>query len=283
MKSAICAVSLGAAAVAITSMFCLAADKPADGKKKLLFYSQSFGFRHSVVARPKSGEMAHAEKVLKEMAAKAGYEIHFTQDFRDLDNEKNLKEYDGIILYTTGNPLINRDAFLKFLRDGGAVIGIHTATDTFHHAMAADVPMDAEKKGKLTIPDWPEYVRIMGGAFKTHGAQAATRMKVHDSSHPAMRGVEQGWTITDEIYIHDRYNDKVNLLMSVDTDNMDDATLEKLKLKKGEFCPVAWTNTEGKGRVFYTSLGHREDVWTNPVYQQHVLGGIAWALGQAGQ
>jgi type 1 glutamine amidotransferase len=53
-----------------------------------------------------------------------------------------------------------------------------------------------------------------------------------------------------------------------------------MQLKKGEFAPVSWTNTEGKGRVFYTSLGHREDVWTNPVYQQHLLGGIAWALGQ---
>jgi uncharacterized protein len=281
MKLAFSAVSLGALVLALGSLYCLAADKPADGKKKLLFYSQSFGFRHSVVVRPKSGELSHAEKVLKEIGEKAGYQIHFTQDFHDMRDEKQLKEYDGIILYTTGSPLINRDALLNYLRDGGALIGIHTATDSFHHTMKGDVPMDDEKKAQFTIPDWPEYVRIMGAAFKTHGAQAATRMKVHNSQHPATRMIEPGWTINDEIYIHDRYNEKVNLLVSVDTDNMDDATLEKLKLKKGEFCPVAWTNTEGKGRVFYTSLGHREDVWTNPVYQEHVLGGIAWALKQA--
>lgn len=41
---------------------------------------------------------------------------------------------------------------------------------------------------------------------------------------------------------------------------------------------MAWTRTEGKGRIFYTSLGHREDVWTNPVWRQHLLGGMAWAL-----
>ena len=56
--------------------------------------------------------------------------------------------------------------------------------------------------------------------------------------------------------------------------------VRNLKVKKGEDAPVAWTRTEGRGKVFYTSLGHREDVWTNPVWQKHLLGGIAWALGQ---
>ncbi len=289
MKLAMCAVSMGAAAVALSSLYCLAADKPAEGKKKILFYSQSFGFRHSVVARPKSGELSHAEKILKDIGEKAGYQIDVTQDFNDM---KGLKDYDAVVIYTTGNPLIDRADFLKWLRNGGAVIGIHTATDSFHHRTAGEALMNTDQKplqpgdwaeyGRiLQIPDWPEYVRIIGGAFKTHGAQAATIMKIHDPSHPATKMLEPGWTITDEIYQFDRFNKDTHLLISVDTEKMDDATLDKLKMKKGEFYPVAWTNTEGKGRVFYTSLGHREDVWTNPVYQQHVLGGMAWALGQA--
>lgn len=280
MKLTMSVVSMGAALVALGSLYCLAAEKPADGKKKLLFYSQSFGFRHSVVVRPKSGGLSHAEKVLEEIGQKAGYRVEFTQDFHDLQSEKQLKQYDGIVLYTTGNPLINREALLKFVRDGGGLIGIHTATDSFHHTMKGQFPLDGNRKASFEIPDWPEYTRIIGGAFKTHGSQAATRMKVHDSQHPATRMLEPGWTIMDEIYLHDRFNENANPLVSVDTDNMDEATLEKLKLKKGEFCPVAWTNTEGRGRVFYTSLGHREDVWTNPVYQRHLLGGIAWALKQ---
>jgi type 1 glutamine amidotransferase len=140
--------------------------------------------------------------------------------------------------------------------------------------------MSEGQKAKLSIPDWPEYVRIMGAAFRTHGSQAAAIMKIHDRNHPATKMLEEGWTIHDEMYLFERYNKDVHLLVSMDTEKMDAETLEKLKLKKGEFAPVAWTNTEGKGRVFYTSLGHREDVWTNPVYQQHLLGGIAWALGQ---
>ena len=68
-------------------------------------------------------------------------------------------------------------------------------------------------------------------------------------------------------------------MLSIDTNNMSEEALKAIQVKKGEDAPVAWTRTEGKGKVFYTSLGHREDVWTNPVYQKHVLGGIAWALG----
>lgn len=281
MKLAFCAVSVGAAAVALSSLYCLAAEKPADGKKKLLFYSQSFGFRHSVVNRPKSGELAHAEKVLKEIGEKAGYQVDLTQDFKDLENENQLKEYAGIVIYTTGNPLVNRDALMKYVRNGGALIGIHTATDSFHHATNADVPMGDGQTAKLSIPDWPEYVKLMGGAFRTHGSQAKAKMKVNDPNHPATKMIEPGWTLHEEMYLFERYNEKVHLLLSMDTDNMDEAVLKDLKLKKGEFAPVAWTNTEGKGRVFYTSLGHREDVWTNPIFQQHLLGGIAWAVGQA--
>jgi len=275
MKLTLTAVSVG---VAASALFCLAADKPADGKKKLLFYSQSFGFRHSVVTRPKSGELSHAEKVLKEIGEKAGYQVDVTQDFRDLENEKQLQEYAGIVIYTTGNPLVNRDALLKYLRNGGALIGIHTATDSFHSPMNVDVPMGDGKTAKLSVPDWPEYIRIMGAAFRTHGHQATATMKIHDRNHPATKMLEDGWTLHEEMYLFSRYNDKVHLLVSMDTDKMDDETLKKLNLKKGEFAPVAWTNTEGKGRVFYTSLGHREDVWTNPVFQQHLLGGIAWAV-----
>jgi type 1 glutamine amidotransferase len=50
------------------------------------------------------------------------------------------------------------------------------------------------------------------------------------------------------------------------------------KKKLGHY-PVAWCKDYGKGKVFYTSLGHREDVWENQRYQRHILGGIRWALG----
>lgn len=266
------------AGVLTTSGFCLAAEP---GGKKILFFSPSLGFRHSVVARPTTGELSHAEKVLKEFAGAAGYQVDVSQDCKDLENDGAFKKYDVIIFYTTGNPLISREAFLKWLRAGGAFVGIHTATDSFHHPMNAEVPIRGAEKAKLSIPDWPEYVHIVGGAFKTHGQQQEVAIKVEDAGNPATKMIPADWRITDEIYQFDRFSrDNVHVLLSIDTDKISDASLDKLKMEKGKDYPVAWTRAEGKGRIFYTSLGHREDVWTNPVYQQHVLGGIAWALGQ---
>lgn len=285
MKLSLWAVSMGAAVIAASALCCLGAKKTdvrskANGKKTILFYSESFGFPHSVVRRPLSGELSHAEKVLKEMGEKAGYEVFVTQTFKDLEKDAQFKDFDAIVLYTTGNPLINREALLNWLREGGALIGIHTATDTFHHPQGGEAISVGDTKAKWAIPDWPDYTRIMGAAFKTHGAQQTVTIKIDDPNHPATQGMQADWKINDEIYIFERYNKDVHQLLSIDTDQLSDEALKKLKMTKGEFYPVAWTNTEGKGRVFYTSLGHREDVWTNPVWQKHVLAGIAWALEQ---
>lgn len=263
---------------AMTAVNCLAAEdaaKKETGKKKILFFSPSFGFRHSVVARPVTGELSHAEKVFKEFATKAGYEVSFSQDFHDLENPKQFEQYDAILIYSTGNPPINRNAFMNWLRNGGVIIGIHTATDSFHH----DAPYGQDGAAGV-LKEWPEYVKAIGGAFKTHGrTHDPVTIKVEDPKHPATTMLQDGWQIGDEIYQFDRFSrDNTHVLLSIDTAKMDDKTLQGHHMKKGEDYPVAWTRTEGKGRIFYTSLGHREDVWTNPLYQQHVLGGMAWAL-----
>ncbi len=240
------------------SSICLAQEN--NKKKKILFYSQSFGFRHSVVQRPLTGEMAHAEKVFKEIATKAGYEVFFSQDFHDLDGDQ-YRQYDAIVFYTSGNPPINRENLMKFVRGGGAFIGIHAATDSYK--------------------DWPEYVKMIGAAFQIHHAQRVATLKIDVPDHPATKMLEQGWKLQDEYYLFgDSFStENSRLLISVDTQKTSEADLKAMGMKPGSLVPVAWTRTEGKGRVFYTSLGHREDVWTNPAYQKHLLGGIAWALG----
>jgi type 1 glutamine amidotransferase len=70
----------------------------------------------------------------------------------------------------------------------------------------------------------------------------------------------------------------VHVLISVDTEKSDPESLKAHKMERGKDYPVAWTNTEGKGRIFYTSPGHREDIWTNVKYQQHLIAGIKWAM-----
>jgi len=238
-------------------------------KPKILFYSQSFGYRHGVVTRPLTGELSHAEKVFKQIATKAGYEVFLSQDFHDLGGDA-CKQYDAIVFYTSGNPLISRGEMMKWLRAGGALIGIHSATDSFR--------ADADyAKG------WPEYVKSIGAAFKTHGQQRAPVMKVEVPDHPATAMLDKEWKLLDEIYVFTEESfsrDNVRVLISVDTAKTPEADLKAMQMTPGGDHAIAWTNTVGKGRVFYTSLGHRKDVWTNPTYQQHLLGGIAWALGK---
>ena len=100
---------------------------------------------------------------------------------------------------------------------------------------------------------------------------------VEDRNHPATKGLESPFTVFDEIYQFKSYDrGKVHMLLS----------LEKLQLTKEPtatpgYYPIAWCRMYGKGRVFYTALGHREDVLQADWYKRHLLGGIQWALGQA--
>lgn len=246
------------AAVAGSTLFCFADSK--DKKKKVLFFSPSFGFRHSVVRRPMTGELSHAEKHFKQFASKAGFDVSVSQDHNDLRGDGDFKRFDAIVFYTSGNPPLNKEALLKYVREGGALIGIHAATDSYK--------------------DWPEYVKLMGGAFTGHGCNDKDLvLKIEDKNHPATKMFGAEWVMHDEMYQVNKFSrDNVHVLISVDTKKSAEESLKAHNMKKGGDYPVAWTNTEGKGRVFYTSPGHREDIWTNAKYQQHVIAGLKWAM-----
>jgi type 1 glutamine amidotransferase len=71
----------------------------------------------------------------------------------------------------------------------------------------------------------------------------------------------------------------VHVVLSLDTGKTDISDLGPEVVKGGDY-PQAWSRTFGKGRSFYTSLGHRDDIWsTDPIFRAHVTGGIRWALG----
>jgi uncharacterized protein len=178
-----------------------------------------------------------------------------------------LKSYDGVIFAnTTGDlPLPDPQAFIDWIKDGHAFIGTHSASDTFH--------------------GFKPYVEMIGGEFLTHGAQATVECLNQDKKHAACKHLPASWTVHDEIYILKSFTrSTVHGLLTLDK--------EPNKTTPGDY-PISWCKQFGKGRVFYTSLGHREDVWdeewkdrknskeVSQAYQQHLLSGIQWALGQA--
>lgn len=274
--------------------------------KKILVVETTTGFRHSSIPT--------GEKVLTELAQKSGA---FTLDFvrqppghaetgfptrlkKDATPEEkkafdeaeakwtealkaelkklspeSLKNYDAVLfLSTTGDlPIPDPDGFLNWIKNGGAFIGVHAASDTFHH--------------------WPGFIEMLGGEFDHHGQQVGIECLNQDPQHPACAPLDKTWTIKqEEVYEFKNYDPaKVHDLLILDK-------APQPPHAPGHF-PVSWCKQYGQGKIFYTSLGHREDIWdgdasvkdrknpedTSKTYQTHVLGGINWALGleQAGK
>jgi type 1 glutamine amidotransferase len=267
--------------------------------KKLLVVTTTTGFRHSSIPT--------AEKILSKLAQDSGeFTVEFVEqppgqaatgfptklkpDASDADkaafntaetawNEKlksvlqklspeSLKNYDGVMFVsTTGDlPIPDKQGFLDWIKAGHAFIGIHAAADTFH--------------------GWPEFIDMLGGEFAHHGQQVSVDCINVDPSNPATAHLPKVWTISqEEIYQFKNY----------DPANVHDLLILDKHPESGApgHYGVCWCKDYGAGKVFYTSLGHREDLWdTDPdlkdrknsveisnAYQQHVLGGIEWALG----
>jgi type 1 glutamine amidotransferase len=163
-----------------------------------------------------------------------------------------LAGYAGVVFVNTSDdvPLADRPALLAWVEAGGALVGIHGAA--------------------ATLQTWPEWVALLGGEFDYHREQATVSVRVEDPSHPATQGIASPFELHDEIYIYKSFDRRrVHVLLSLDR--------HPNTGEPGDF-PLAWVREPGKGRVFYTGPGHRDDVVTAPWFARHLLGGIRWAI-----
>jgi uncharacterized protein len=241
-------------AVSSLAMVPDAAAQVEDKPKKLLVVTVTKGFRHSSIPT--------AESVIEKLAKNND---KLVVDFVRTDEEMKrkmtpeaLKSYDGFIFANTSGtlPLPDKEAFLEAIRGGKAFIGMHAASDTFRSKDGVD-----------------PYIEMLGGEFQWHGDQVGVECRIHDSQHPSTTHFEGPWSIErEEIYIFQNYDRRrVHDLLALDRH-------PNKPEERGHF-PVSWCRQYGQGKVFYTSLGHREDIWENELYQQHIEGGILWALG----
>jgi type 1 glutamine amidotransferase len=240
-----------------------AKNQAAAGAKKvarILMVTQSAGFRHGSVTR-KNNQLSPAERAITELGISSGlFRVDCTQDVKTDFTKEKLANYDIVYFYTTGKLPIDPDALDYFVNDwlkqkGHGFIGSHSATDTYNN--------DAI------------YFQMIGGTFNGHPWNAGSQIAitVHDKDHPAMKPWGDAFEIKDEIYQFKNFDaTKVRVLMSMD--------MSKTKMKKPYHVPIAWCKQWGDGRVFYISLGHQEDIWTNPKYMESVLGAVKWILGQ---
>lgn len=226
--------------------------------KKVLLITESKGFVHSVVNR-QGKDLALAERVFHDLAKKScAFEVVCSQDSRKDITAENLKNFDAVFFYTSGTlPLsdVQKADLLAFIRSGKGFGGSHSASDTFYK--------------------WKEYGELIGGYFDGHPWHQKVKIIVEDAKHPATKHLAPSFVITDEIYqFKAPYSrDKLRILMRLDMSNL------KAGNRQDQDNALAWVHQYGKGRVFYTALGHRDDVWTDERFQKHVLGGLLFILG----
>jgi type 1 glutamine amidotransferase len=237
--------------------------------RKILIYSKTAGFRH--------GSIPVGIKAITAMGEKTGAYLAYATEDESIFEPEKLKAFDAVfMLNTTGDCLkpkagtkeevAKREEFLKqslkdFVMSGKGLIGVHSATDTYHN--------------------WKDYNTMMGGTFQSHpwGEGSKVVIKNLEPKHPLNAAFDgKGFEITDEIYMF-----KPGTALATERKfllALDDSKMDVTKGKRPDnFYAISWVSTYGKGRTFYCSLGHRPDIYWNPMILQHYLAGIQYALG----
>jgi type 1 glutamine amidotransferase len=250
--------------------------------RKILFFTKSSGFEHEVISW-KKGQPSIAEKQLLEMAGENGWEFTFSKDGSKFSKEY-LNGFDAVMFYTTGdlcsegtdhNPPMTpegKQALFDYVRSGKGFIGTHSASDTFH------TDNEALKGPERYINHFEKadpYVRFLGAEFIKHGAQQVAKNVVIDPTFPGFEAVGAEFGFQEEWYSLKDFSSDIHVLTVIDSPSMTGAEYAR------PLFPNTWARLEGRGRVWYTSMGHREDVWTNPVFRKILAGGIHWACGDA--
>ena len=234
------------------------ADERKPGGYRLLMLTQSAGCRHGSVTR-KNDMLSPAERAITELGIKSNlFRADCSQDAAKDFTKENLKNYDIVLFYTTGNLPIKPEDLDYFFNDwlkqkGHGFIGTHSAADTYHN--------------------YKPYWDMIGGTFNGHpwGSGATVTVTVHDPKHPIAKPWGDEFTIKDEIYQFKNWQpEKVRVLMSLN--------MAKTSLKKPYHVPICWVKEYGEGKAMHMSLGHNEAVWADERYMDSLLAGIKWEL-----
>src|ERR1700736_862809 len=239
---------------------CAAQSTAAPATKHLLVIGEEKGYRHEAVSHAMAAnERLGRESGLWDTTLRTDTEILTKKKLEY--NAKNLNDFDAIFFFTGGD--LEMDAqrkadFISFIHDDGkGFIGVHSAA--------------------ITFVDWPEYGDMMGGYYDEHPwLTFDAPIIVEDASFPGMQKFPHSFVLHDEIYQMRNYSrDKVRVLMRLDVSKLDMKN-KNVHRTDGDFA-VTWAKMYGKGRVYYTSLGHVEANWDKPEFQGMITEAIKWA------
>jgi type 1 glutamine amidotransferase len=216
---------------------------------RALVYSRAVGFRHDAIEV--------GVRAFEALAAQRGFDCEASEDpevFRD----ERLAAFDIVVFLNTNGPVLDargRDALAAFVRRGKGFVGVHGAA--------------------ATEAEWAWYGGLVGATFKTHPAIQPALVRVEDREHPATRHLPERWQRVDEWYaFHASPRARVRVLAT-----LDETSYEPGDGAMGGDHPLVWCHEYDGGRSFYTALGHTLESYADPLFLEHLGGGVAWALG----
>ena len=220
--------------------------------RRVLYVTHSAGYRHDSI--PTSVETLRGLDPTR-------LDVTATEDV-SLLNADTLRAYDAVFFFTSGELPISdqqKAALLEFVRSGKGFGGAHSATDTLY--------------------TWPEYKTLIGATFDGHPWVQKVRIDVEDPGNAIVAGLAPGFEILDEIYqFRDFSRDRLRVLLSLDTASVD-VSAAGVNRTDDDFA-LAWVQPYGKGRVFYTALGHFESTWQDARFQSMLRNALLWMTGQ---
>jgi cytochrome c len=214
----------------------------------VLVFSKTNGFRHSSIP---AGVAA-----LKTLGSRYGFDVQATED-ATLFADATLARYKVVLFLNTTGPLLSaeqKSAFQRYIRAGGGFVGVHSASDSEY--------------------DWAWYGRLVGAYFGGHPRIQQATVRIEDRRHLSTRALPQSWVRRDEWYnFRSNPRSMVHVLATVDESTYSGGTMEPDH-------PIAWCQDFDGGRSWYTAMGHTEDSYDEPLFLDHLLGGILSAAGE---
>ena len=238
---------------------------PPNRMAHVLVVAQTKGFEHDSIpdAMAQIFKWGHDSK-LYEATLRTDTELITKKQTKER-NVKDLSYFDALVFAsTTGELDLTEDQkadMMSFIKDDGkGFVGIHAALDTNYK--------------------WPEYGEMIGGWFDQHPWMTFNApIILEDPNFPAVKHFPREFVKRDEIYQDKAWSrDKVNVLLSLDASKLDYENNPRIHRTDHDFA-VAWSKMYGKGRVFYSTLGHTKEAWDDPDIQKMYFEAIKWVLG----
>jgi type 1 glutamine amidotransferase len=228
----------------------------------VLVFSKTTGFRH--------GESIEASLPVINKLGEQNHFFVYTTEEGGVFNDEQLQKFDLVIFDNSTGRVLNDEqqgSLEKYVEKGGALMGIHGAGDGSHH--------------------WSWYQKnLLGAQFSHHPLnpqfQEADLNMYNGVDSLFKTQLPKTWKNIDEWYIYYTQPEGVNILYSIDGDKIiPDGNMLWIKDKNfgmGKVHPVAWYKEVGKGKTFFTSMGHSKDVWNNPNFVKLIEQGINWSI-----